>query len=136
MSETSFQALRVERWNDEAKSDMLTLLSAEMEKASHRLSLHVNASVLLTKVPIERLFFIKLEASRLVVGDEDGLTRMLHQRSGAWVDVQSRMSALNPGKIVKGIGTEAELYLLEKQIEMLNAQADEQQRTGRSLRML
>ena len=114
---------------------MLNLLSFEMDKASLHLSLHISASVLLTKITTERIFFIKREASGFVAGDEDGLARMLHQKSGAFVDIQSQERALEAGKIVKGTGTEAELYLLAKQIESLHMRAAEQQKTGRTLRM-
>ena len=124
----------MERWNDGARKEMLDLLIAEMDKASLHLSLHISASVLLTKITIEKVFFIKREAACEVIGNEDELARTLHRRSRAFVDIQSQERASQPGKIVKGTGTEAELYLLAKQIESLHMRAAERQKTGRTLR--
>ena len=106
-----------------------------MEKASHRLSLHGSASVLLKKIHVERLFFIQLAAARGLTGDEDGVTRMLQKKSGATVEVQNKMNAKNPGMVVKGNGTEAELCLLEKTIQLINRQAEHDQKTQRTLRV-
>lgn len=95
------------------------------------MSLHVNAAVLLMKVQVEKLFFIQLEAARVHAGNEDGVTRTLHEKSGAWVDIQSQMNSKEPGMLVRGKGTEAELYVLDGLVKLLNESAQPYKRKVR-----
>lgn len=106
-----------------------------MEKASHRLSLHANASVLLAKVQVERLFFIDVDAARDLAGKEDVLQKKLHYSSGAYVDIQTKMHTKSPGMLVKGNGTEAELFILGREVKLLNKRAEAEKQSKRKVRV-
>jgi len=127
--------IEVHSWTETESKKNLTLLSNEMEKASQRLCIHVNAAVLLTRSAVEKNFVLGIEASKRYAGDEEALTRMLHSRSGARVDIHTKMNARDPGMIVRGAGTEAELSLLGDLVGFLNHQCTEEIKSRRLVRL-
>lgn len=52
------------------KEQKIEIIRTEMDRAFHRLSLHVDASVLLTRAPVEKIFFIKINFAQNVAGSE------------------------------------------------------------------
>eukprot|EP00210_Caulerpa_lentillifera_P002746 g2625.t1 len=136
---TSFsECLSIQYWNQIEQQDRLELLIAEMEKASHRLVMHVSASALLKTVKIQKLFFLKLEAARVLAGNEDTIAKTLNMKCGAKIDIQTKMSnkTTDSGMIVTAYGTEVELYLLGKEIKLLNRQLEADRKRTRSVRVL
>lgn len=130
--------LNIKKWNKIEEKDKLSLLISEMEKASHRLVMHVSAGSLLRTIKIEKLFFLKLEAARRLAGKEDNIAKMLHMKCGAVIDIQTKMSDRNKnsGMIVTATGNEAELYLLDKEIKLLNRKLEAESKLTRSVRVL
>ncbi|GMH41422.1 hypothetical protein BSKO_09332 [Bryopsis sp. KO-2023] len=100
--------------------DKKNLLEGEMDRAFHRIALHIDAAALFSNISIERNFFIQARATEGVMGNEENLRVHLRNISGAKVQVFPKSNPRDPGMVVKAFGSGAELYILEKYIKKLN----------------
>ncbi|CAD7696502.1 unnamed protein product [Ostreobium quekettii] len=105
------------------------LLLEEMDRASHRLSLHADASALLTTERVEKLFFVDTKSAHTVLGYESNFGRFLRKRSGAAdVEVFPSLGTRAPGLVIKALGTSAALWGIERMVRNLTGQYETEEK--------
>lgn len=75
--------------------DLLTttthqLLESEMDRAHHRLALHIDAMALVSNLQIEKVFYVETHTANAIVGNEPYFKAYLRNKSGAYTEVHPR----------------------------------------------